>query len=159
MQKIFSMLSIFFMMIIAIPAYATSLADDTPIGFWKTIDDTTGKPKAIVQIWQASDKNLYGKVLKVFRHEETQQSEFCTACQGEKHNQRIIGLVILEKLKQNKDNKKLWGDGKILDPKNGKTYHSNLQLADNGDKLNVRGYIGVPLFGRTQTWLRVNKPA
>jgi uncharacterized protein (DUF2147 family) len=49
-----------------------------------------------------------------------------------------------------------WSDGEILDPKNGKTYRCDIQLTDNGEKLNVRGYIGITLFGRSQTWERVN---
>jgi uncharacterized protein (DUF2147 family) len=44
--------------------------------------------------------------------------------------------------------------GQILDPANGKTYKSKMSLAEGGKKLDVRGYVGAPLFGRTQTWVR-----
>jgi uncharacterized protein (DUF2147 family) len=47
-----------------------------------------------------------------------------------------------------------WTGGEILDPENGKTYKATLKLADNGQKLLVRGYIGLPIFGRSQTWVR-----
>ena len=49
----------------------------------------------------------------------------------------------------------VWGHGEILDPNNGKTYRTRLKPVDGGKKLEVRGYIGAPLFGRTQTWMRV----
>ena len=47
------------------------------------------------------------------------------------------------------------GGGEILDPNNGKVYKVRLKPADGGKKLDVRGYIGAPLLGRTQTWIRV----
>lgn len=48
----------------------------------------------------------------------------------------------------------IWDGGSILDPQNGKTYNVKLTLADDGKKLEVRGYMGVSLLGRTQTWQR-----
>lgn len=128
----------------------------SPIGLWKTIDDVTGKPKALVQIWETTDKTLHGRVLKVFTQPGVKPSEICTACEGERHNKRIVGMTIMENLKHSKDNKNEWGEGKILDPKNGKTYNCFIRLTENGQKLDARGYIGLPLFGRTQTWMRVN---
>lgn len=127
----------------------------SPIGLWKTIDDTTGKPKAIIQISETADKTLVGKILKIFPAPGHDQNERCTACEGDRHNQKIVGMVFLEKLKRESDNKRIWSGGEILDPKNGKVYHCNVNLSDNSQRLNVRGYIGLPLFGRTQTWLRV----
>lgn len=126
----------------------------SPVGYWKTIDDMTGKTKAIVQIWEANNHQLYGKITQVFP--EPGESEFCIACQGENHNKPILGMVILSSLKQNSNNVGAWSNGEILDPKNGKTYHCNVQVNNGGQNLNVRGYIGMPLFGRSQTWIRVD---
>ena len=47
-----------------------------------------------------------------------------------------------------------WEGGTILDPNNGKTYKARLKLIDDGKKLEVRGFVGAPLLGRTQTWIR-----
>lgn len=151
-----SMLSICLCTFALAASNASNNAKETPIGLWKTIDDVTGKPKAIVQISETTDKMLVGKILKIFPQPGHDQNELCTACEGDRHNQRIVGMVFLEKLKQNVDNKKIWSGGEILDPKNGKVYHCNVNIADNAEKLNVRGYIGLPLFGRTQTWVRAN---
>lgn len=124
------------------------------IGFWKTIDDVTGQAKAIVQIQETPNKSLTGNVVKLFHD----KSKLCTKCSGLRKNQPILGMVIMEGLKQSPDSAGQWNNGEILDPKNGKTYHCNLQVVNQGQGLQVRGYIGVPLFGRSQTWIRVLNP-
>lgn len=128
---------------------------DSPIGYWKTIDDVTGKPKSIIQIYETSNHTLNGKVMRIYPSPGKDQNELCDACKGEKHNQRIVGMVILEGMKQ--DGKK-WSGGEIMDPKNGKTYRCTLKTVANGTRLQVHGYIGISLLGRTQTWLRVEAP-
>ncbi len=130
--------------------------ENSPVGYWKTMDDVTGKPKAIIQLWQNTDKTLSGRILKVFPHPGQDQIAICKACPGERHNQPLVGLVFLKNLKQNQTVSNHWMNGEILDPKNGKIYHSTLNLTNNGQKVNVRGYIGLPLFGRSQTWIRVS---
>lgn len=140
--------------IVSLFTLSSSYAATSPVGTWTTIDDVTGKPKAIVQLWQTADNQLYGKILKVFPRPGIDANGVCSKCEGKTHNMRLNGMIFLQSLKQSKDNQVLWSGGKILDPKNGKTYHCNLQVADQGKKLNVRGYLGLPLFGRTQTWIR-----
>src|SRR5262245_15467378 len=122
---------------------------NSPVGYWKTIDDVTGKPKSILHIYQSGGL-LYGQVEKIFPRPGHDQNELCTSCKGPKHNQPIVGMVVMEGLKQNADNPSQWGGGQILDPMNGNTYRCSIQLSDNGQKLNVRGYIGISLFGRSQ---------
>lgn len=132
-------------------------ANNSPVGYWKTIDDVTGKPKAIIQITEQSNE-LNGRIIKIFPSPGKDQNEVCEACKGARHNQRIVGMTILNGLKPANNNAIEWSGGEILDPKNGKTYHCYIQLRDNGQKLTVRGYFGLPMFGRTQTWLRVSSP-
>lgn len=133
-------------------AYAN---ENSPVGFWKTLDDKTGQPKAIIQIWQAEDKQLYGRIHKIFLSSTNEEQKLCKACEGDLYNKPITGMIILQNLKHQNPNEPLWSDGKILDPSNGKTYNCNIQLVENDKKLIVRGFIGMPLFGRTQTWLKV----
>lgn len=125
----------------------------TPIGYWKTIDDETGRAKSIIQIWKADDQGLMGKVVKIFPKEGNSQDKICSECKGQMHNQPIVGMVIMSGLKAKQNQ---WADGKILDPENGKSYSCSLKLGDNGKKLDVHGYIGIPLLGRSQTWERVD---
>lgn len=125
---------------------------DSPVGYWKTIDDVTGKPKSILHITQTSDGSLQGQIVKIWPKPGKDENEVCEACEGEKHNQRIVGMVIMTGLKQSDSE---WNGGDILDPNNGKTYHCIITVVDHGQKLHVRGYIGIPVLGRTQTWIRV----
>lgn len=150
MKGIYRIIVICISLFIASISFAANL--NSPVGFWKTIDDVTGRPKSILQISMTSNNTLYGKVVKLFPGAMTT----CTACEGEKHNKPILGMTVMENLKQTQGSSNEWSDGMILDPKNGKTYHVTIRVIDGGQKLNVRGYIGISLFGRTQTWLRVN---
>ncbi len=135
-------------------SHAYALDADTPVGYWKTIDDVSGKPKSIIEIYKTSANTLDGRVLKIFPSPGKDENEVCDACKGQKHNQRIVGMVVLEGIKQKG---MIWQDGQILDPKSGKTYRCTLKPTANGTKLNVHGYIGLPILGRTQTWLRIDK--
>lgn len=130
-------------------AYA---ATDTaiPVGTWTQVDDATGKPKSIIEISEQPDGTLQGVVKQVLFSDHGTHP-ICEQCEGERHNQPVVGMTIMWGVKKNGD---VWDDGKILDPNNGKTYKVKLTPKDNGRKLDVRGYIGMPLLGRTQTWLR-----
>lgn len=120
----------------------------TIFGKWKTIDDETGKEKGMVEIYEYKGK-VYGKIVEIFEQEHKHQK--CEKCEGDDKNKPILGLVIIKGLTKNED---IYDGGKIVDPKNGKKYHCKITLDGKG-KLIVRGYIGIPLFGRSQTWLRV----
>ncbi|WP_188050435.1 DUF2147 domain-containing protein [Flavobacterium sp. GP15] len=121
---------------------------NTVMGKWKTIDDETGKAKSIVEIYEHSGK-VYGKVVDIL--DADKKKNLCTNCTGEDKNKPVMGLLIIKGL--SKDGSE-YNSGKILDPVSGKTYKCFLALEGN-DKLKVRGYIGLSLFGRTQTWQRV----
>jgi uncharacterized protein (DUF2147 family) len=125
-------------------------ADESPAGLWKSIDDKTGKPKALIRITETSGE-LNGKIEKLFLDDAEEKNPKCDKCSGSNKDQAIIGMTILFGLKKDGDE---YNGGKILDPANGKLYSSKLSVIDHNKKLNVRGYIGVPFMGRTQTWLR-----
>lgn len=142
-----------FALSVAVGALAASAAwaqEASPIGVWKTIDDETGKPKSLIRISE-SNGELRGRIEKLFREAGEEANPKCDKCEGTLKDQPIIGMTILTGMK--KDGSEYNG-GKILDPANGKVYRSKMSLADDGRKLDVRGYIGVPMLGRTQTWLR-----
>ena len=135
-------------MMFAMPAAWAQNA--SPAGVWKTIDDETGKPKSLVRITEENGI-LTGRIEKLFRPAGQDQNPKCTACEGTRKDQPIIGMTILSGLKKDGDE---YTGGEILDPSKGKTYRSKATLKDNGSKLEVRGYIGAPMFGRSQTWVR-----
>lgn len=118
------------------------------VGKWKTIDDETGKEKGIVVVYE-KDGKIYGKISEIL--EEEHRNKKCTLCEGSDKDKPILGLTFIKGL--TKDGNEYNG-GKILDPQNGKLYKCYITL-ENNDKLKVRGYIGISLFGRTQYWYRV----
>ena len=136
----------------------TALAGpSSAVGLWKTIDDVTGKPKAVIQITETPTHQLQGTIVKIFPRPGVDENEVCAACKGSLHNQRIVGMKVLHDLVADHDISGRWKGGEILDPHNGKSYHCTLGLSQDSRELNVRGYIGMPLFGRTQTWQRIDK--
>jgi uncharacterized protein (DUF2147 family) len=125
-------------------------ADNSLVGLWKTIDDETGKPKSLVRITE-NNGEFKGKVEKLFRSSDQDQNPKCTKCEDANKDQPIIGMTILTGMRKEDDE---YTGGHILDPNNGKVYKSKMSLIDDGKKLKLRGYIGVPMLGRTQVWLR-----
>ncbi len=137
--------------VLFVHSYALEPLNNSPEGYWKIVDGTTGKPKSIVKIWKTTDQELTGKVIKVFAKKNNLQR--CTACKGNQYNQPILGMTILSGLKSKRHQ---WDNGKILDPDNGKTYSCALRIIERGNKLLVRNYFGLPYFGRAETWERVD---
>lgn len=123
-------------------SFSTAFAK-SPSGCWQTIDDKTGQKKGLVKI-SSSGNRLSGKIIKTFHL----KNDICTTCTGRYKNKNLRNVTILWGFK--KSGKNEWRGGKILDPKNGKTYKSTAKLS--GNKLYVRGYWGP--FYRTQTWYR-----
>lgn len=138
------------LLLAGVSVYAEPLS---PVGRWKTIDDETKKLRSIVQIWE-QEGQLQGKIEKIFYRPDEKVNELCDKCPAPWHNQKKIGMTILWGFIKSKDNPQQWIDGKILDPKTGKIYRCQMTLDESGKELRVRGYIGMPLLGRTQQWLR-----
>ena len=113
-------------------------------GKWKTIDDETGKAKSIVEIFKKNDGKYYGKIQQLM---QKPTNDNCVKCKDDRKNKPLIGLEIIRGLEKDGDE---FTGGTITDPKNGKTYKCT--ITRDGNKLNVRGYIGFSVVGRTQVW-------
>lgn len=120
----------------------------TIFGKWKTVDDITGKENGIVEIYEKGGK-IFGRIIEIF--DSDHRFRKCDKCEGEDKNKPYLGLVIIKGLSKAGN---IYENGKILDPKIGKLYHCKIAL-EGKEKLIVRGYIGIPLFGRSQTWYRI----
>ena len=127
--------------------YVSSAIAKSPVGDWITIDDKTGKKHSEVHL-SLSQNELSGKIMRVYA--EAGDTGICKLCPGEFKNKPIKNLVFIWGLKENNDGS--WGGGEILDPKTGKIYH--VRMLQKRDKLYVRGYVGLPILGRTQIWER-----
>jgi uncharacterized protein (DUF2147 family) len=125
----------------------TNLAAQSVLGKWKTIDDNTGEAKSIVEIYN-QDGKVYGKIEEIFNKEK--RDALCIKCEGEDKDEPVLGMVIIRGLEKDGDE---YNDGKVLDPENGTFYDCYIELVAP-NKLKVRGYVGLAMFGRTQYWLR-----
>ncbi|MDX1341653.1 MAG: DUF2147 domain-containing protein [Reinekea sp.] len=123
-------------------------ASMSPEGVWKTIDDETGEEKSIVTVW-IENGELMGRIDTLLNPSEPNPT--CDDCKGKRKGQLIEGMTFVWGLTQDGDE---WKGGTILDPGNGKEYKAKLKVIDNGTKLEVRGFIGFALIGRTQVWER-----
>jgi len=141
MNKIITCIIIFF-------TYSVTQAQ-TISGKWKTIDDLTGKPRSIVEIYEQNGK-YFGRITQLFLSPEEEQNPICIKCNDSdiRFKKPILGLEIIQNMKLDKDGKTYFS-GSILDPETGGVYDCKLWL-ENG-KLMVRGYLY--FFYRTQTWL------
>ena len=134
------------------PAQAPGAPDaafSSPVGQWKTIDDVTGNAKSIVALREENGK-LFGSIEKVFNPPVPHPT--CYLCSGAKKDRPLVGLEFLWGFRWDGSR---WSGGQVLDPETGKIYRASLVLEDGGKKLRLHGYIGIPLFGRTQHWQRV----
>jgi uncharacterized protein (DUF2147 family) len=122
----------------------------SPVGLWKTIDDKTGRERAIVRVYEDHGL-LFGRIEHSFV--PGAETRVCVLCSDERKNQPIIGLVIIRNLKADGAE---YDGGDILDPESGSVYRCKIHLDEGGTRLVVRGYIGVALLGRTQIWQRQN---
>ena len=129
---------------------AFAAEDNSPVGLWKSLDDQSGKPKALIRIADSGGE-LRGKIEKLYLPDGSEHQPLCEHCDCALKNQPIVGMTILSGMKPDDGG---YGGGQIFDPGNGKTYRSKMTLIEGGKKLQVRGYIGTPILGRTQTWLR-----
>ena len=132
---------------------AFAQAQMTPLGAWHSIDDETKKPKAVIRISANASGALSGIVEKSLDPKPGAEPN-CDKCTDDRKGKPKVGMEIIRGGKK-ADGKDVWEDGKILDPDNGTDYRLRLTPIEGGKKLEVRGYIGTPLLGRTQTWIRV----
>jgi uncharacterized protein (DUF2147 family) len=137
-------LSILFFLLLSINVSAQSV-----FGKWKTIDDRTGLPKGVIEIYK-KDGLMYGKVIKIL--EEGMGGVTCVKCDGELKDKPVEGMEIITAGKKHEDGE--WKGKRLFDPQQAMTFRFKIWLnPDNHNELKVRGYLA--FIYRTQTWLRV----
>lgn len=132
--------SLIIMLTLCLTSHAQSVT-----GKWKSIDDETGKPRSIVEIYEKENK-IYGKIIALFREPDEDPDPICEECTDYRKGKKVIGLEIISDMRQKGDE---YVDGEILDPENGKIYKCKLWVEEGN--LKVRGYLY--FLYRTQTWL------
>lgn len=140
----------FFAIVLSLPVLNAYAFKPTPASIWETIDDRTGKARSLVKIIE-QDGEYSGYVEKGLLPTDN-DGDACDKCTDDRKGQRIIGMKLLKGIRQKGDE---YDCGEVLDPDNGETYQCQIKLDPSGIKLEVRGYIGIPVLGRSQTWLRL----
>ncbi|MFH0132274.1 DUF2147 domain-containing protein [Variovorax sp. VaC1] len=128
----------------------SAMAQSTPVGLWRNVDDKTGEVKAEIRIGETNGA-LLGRIEKSLK-KDAKPDAVCDECSDDRKGKPMLGLDIIRGGKK-AEGKDVWEGGKILDPENGKEYRASFTPIDGGKKLEVRGYLGP--FWRTQTWNRV----
>ena len=133
-------------------AAGSAFSQASPVGVWRTIDDKTKTERAQIRITESGGV-FSGRIEKLLAA-DAKQDGLCDKCDDDRKDKPMVGLEVIRGVKKS-DSDNTWDSGTILDAAEGKIYKVRIQTADGGKKLEVRGYVGAPLLGRTQIWNRV----
>ena len=128
----------------------------TPVGYWNTVDDKTGQILSVVQIYQEKDGSLSGKIVRIYPVLGQKTTDLCKECDGGLKDQPILGMKVMWAMLPDTSTPMVWNYGHLLDPKSGNIYSGKMTLANDGQSLVLRGYVIMPLLGRSETWQRTN---
>jgi hypothetical protein len=131
-------------------SHSNAQSTDSVLGVWKTIDEKTNQPSSLIRLDEKNGE-LIGTVTELIPTPGETLVTHCNLCKDERKGKPIIGMIIMKGLKRTSPG--VWSGGEILDPEEGEVYKVKITLV-NDKTLDVRGYIGIPLLGRTQAWIR-----
>jgi len=137
--------------LLAIAAAPLRAAEPTAVGLWEQVDEKTGKPESWFKITERN--GVYqGNIVKIFFKPGEDENWVCDKCEGDERGKPVLGLALIKGMQRNHEN---YENGTIMDPRDGAVYRALMKLIDGGQKLEVRGYLGFSLFGRSQIWNRL----
>ena len=145
------------------PSAVISAAADAIVGLWETYDDDTHLLTSLVRIVRVIDRadkagdqggwHYEGFIDRIFPQANEDPHPRCTKCTDGRKNQPVLGMRIINHLRLSSPDH--YDGGDILDPDNGEIYRLRVAVRERNTRLDVRGYIGISLFGRSQIWRRV----
>ena len=125
--------------------------EPTAAGLWEQVDDNTGRPESWFKITERN--GLYvGNLVKIFFKPGEDENWVCDRCEGAEKGAPVLGLALIKGMRRNGYS---YENGTIMDPRDGSVYRALMKLSPDGQKLEVRGYLGISLFGRSQMWNRL----
>ena len=125
-------------------------AAPTATGVWEQVDDN-GKVGGWFFIFER-DGVFEGRIVKMFPRPGEKPNPICTKCPGDQKNQPTLGLTLIKGMQRKG---RSYENGTILDPRDGSVYSARMELSPDGQKLMVRGFLGIDLFGQSQIWRRL----
>lgn len=133
-------------LLLALPTLA--VAQSSPTGRWKTIDDETGQAKSIVEITRGSNGTFSGRIVELLA--PSRPNPTCDKCKDDRKDKPITGMEIIRGMKADGAS---WSGGTILKPDEGKVYKSKMELVEDGAKLKVSGCVA--FICKSQLWERI----
>jgi uncharacterized protein (DUF2147 family) len=124
------------------------------VGLWEQVDDD-GRVGGWFHIYER-DGIYEGKIVRMFYKPGEKPNPICTKCPGEQKNQPSLGLTLIKGMQRKGRH---YENGTILDPRDGSIYQARMELSPDGQRLMVRGYLGIELFGQSQIWRRLPENA
>jgi uncharacterized protein (DUF2147 family) len=139
------------MSISAIVIAAPASDPTSAVGLWEQVDEKSGQPESWFRITERN--GVYsGNIVKIFFKPGEDENWTCDKCEGDERGKPVLGLALIKGMKRNGH---AYEDGTIMDPRDGAVYRALMKLSPDGQKLEVRGFLGISLFGRSQTWNRL----
>jgi uncharacterized protein (DUF2147 family) len=139
--------------IIMLGAAGASLraAEPSAVGLWEQVDEKSGKPESWFKITERNGA-YEGNIVKIFFKPGEDENWVCDKCEGAERGKPVLGLALIKGMQRNGTS---YENGTIMDPRDGAVYRALMKLSPDGQKLEVRGYLGISLFGRSQVWNRL----
>ena len=126
-------------------------AELSAIGLWEQVDENSGKAESWFRIIEHN--GVYeGTIIKIFFKPGESEDFRCEKCEGAERGAPVLGMKLIKGMHRHGNT---YEDGTITDPRDGSVYHALMRLSADGRKLEVRGYLGISLFGRSQVWNRL----
>ena len=123
-------------------------AEPSAVGLWEQVDENHGKPESWFKITERN--GVYqGTIVKIFFKPGEDENWSCDKCEGNERGKPVLGLALIKGMQRQGLS---YENGTIMDPRDGAVYRALMKLSPNGQKLEVRGYLGISLFGRSQVW-------
>jgi uncharacterized protein (DUF2147 family) len=134
-------------------APAPAAGEPSAIGLWEQVDEKTGQAESWFRIVE-KDGIYTGTIVKMFSKpgDPPPESFRCTKCEGAEKDAPVLGLALIKGMKRSGLS---YEGGTIMDPRDGTVYRALMNLSPDGKKLEVRGFLGYAVFGRSQTWNRL----
>lgn len=128
-------------------------------GYWKAIDDQTGQPLSIIKIDRTAANTYDGTIVYRYPNNMGYVLKTCDKCKGINQGKSIVGMKVLTGLRQSADQPNRYINGHLLDVRTGRVYNGRAVLSSDGNRLNMRGYLGIELLGKGIVYLRTDSPS